>query len=116
MKELSNIVEAVKYAIQMELDGNKFYTLCGEQSTNKVGKELYLWLAEQEDYHRKKFEEIYDLIVRKKNIPAARVKPDNKSNIRTIFKQAIQDVGTSLLAKKSDLLSAEKAIEMEIKS
>lgn len=116
MKELSNVVEAVKYAIQMELDGKKFYSMCAEQSSNKVGQELYLWLAEQEDQHRKKFEEIYESFVGNKDIPAIRVKPDNKSNIRTLFKQAIQDVGTSLLAQKNDLLAAEKAIEMEIKS
>ncbi|MGD0854900.1 MAG: ferritin family protein [Dehalococcoidia bacterium] len=112
----TGIIEALKYAIQMELDGKKFYTLSGQESTNKIGKELFSWLAEQEDFHRKRFEEIYVLIAKKKDWPLTPVKPDKNRTFRTLFGDALRDVGTSLKAQKSEFIAAEKAIEMEIKS
>ena len=112
----TGIIEALKYAIQMELDGKKFYTLSARESTNKIGKELFTWLAEQEDFHRKRFEEIYELIVQKKGWPATAVKPDKIPTFRTLFREAISNSGTSLKAQKSEFIAAEKAIELEIKS
>lgn len=116
MKEMQGIIEAAKYAIQMELDGKKFYLLCAQESTNKIGKELFSWLAEQEDFHRKKFEELYELAVQNKGWPAAPIIPDKKTSFITLFSQAIRDTGTSFQAQKGEMLAAEKAIEMEIKS
>ena len=112
----TGIIEALKYAIQMELDGKKFYTLSGRESTNKIGKELFSWLAEQEDFHRKRFEEIYELVVQKKGWPATAVKPDKHPTFRTIFGEALRNSGASLKTQKSEFIAAEKAIEMEIKS
>ena len=112
----TGILEAVKYAIQMELDGKRFYTLCEKESTNKLGKELFGWLAEQEDFHRKRFEQIYDRMVEKKGWPVLPVTPDKDQTLRTLFGDAIRDLGTSVRTHKSELIAAEKAIEMEIKS
>jgi rubrerythrin len=112
----TGILEAVKYAIQMELDGKRFYTLCQKESTNKVGNELFGWLAEQEDFHRKRFEQIYDRIVEKKGWVVTPVKPDKGQTLKTLFGDAIRDLGASVRTQKSELIAAEKAIEMEIKS
>ncbi len=112
----TGLIEALKYAIQMELDGKKFYILSGQESTNKIGKELFSWLAEQEDFHRKRFEGIYELIAQKKGWPSTPIKPDKNHTFRTLFSEAIRSIGTSLKAEKSEFIAAEKAIEMEIKS
>jgi rubrerythrin len=112
----TGILEAVKYAIQMELDGKRFYALCQKESTNKVGKELFGWLAEQEDFHRKRFEQIYDGIVKKKGWQVTGIKPDKNQTLMTLFGDAIRDLGASVRTQKSELIAAEKAIEMEIKS
>ena len=117
MKDIqTGLVEALKYAIQMELDGKRFYTLCQNESTNKVGKELFEWLAGQEDFHRKRFEEIYDQILTKKGWPVTPVKPDRSPEFRTLFADAIRDLGTSVRTQKSEFVNVEKALEMEIKS
>jgi rubrerythrin len=115
-KEQTEIVEALKYAIQMELDGKKFYTLSVRESTNKIGKELFTWLADQEDSHRKRFEEIYELIAQEKGWPVTTVKPHRIPVFRTLFAEAIRNAGTSFKTQKSEFIAAEKAIEMEIKS
>ena len=112
----TSLIEALKYAIQMELDGKKFYSLSGRESSNKIGKELFSWLAEQEDFHRKRFEEIYELITHKKGWPSTPVKPDKNQTFRTLFGEAIRNAGTSIKTQKSEFIAAEKAIEMEIKS
>jgi rubrerythrin len=116
MEAQTGILEAVKYAVQMEIDGKKFYSLSGRQSTNRVGKELFVWLAEQEVYHRQRFEEIYQSLVEKKGWPVEPVRPDKHPAFRTIFSDAIRDAGTSVKATNSDLAAADKGIELEIKS
>lgn len=116
MRDRQGLTEAVKYAIQMELDGKKFYSLCSHESVNRVSKELFSWLAEQEDFHRKKFEELYEKIMQNKGWPVTPVKPEKNQRFRTLFSQAIRDTGTALQPKKSEMLAVEKAIEMEIKS
>jgi len=112
----TGIIEALKFAIQMELDGKKYYILAGKESANKVGKELYSWLAEQEDHHRQRFEDIYKSIATDKGWPATRVKPDKDRRPGTLFSKAIKSAGKSINANKGEIEAADKAIEMEIKS
>jgi rubrerythrin len=114
--ELSSLVETVKYAIQMEVDGKKFYTAAGKQSKNRLGQELYAWLATQEDHHRAKFEAIYQSISQKKELPAEHITLNKTSGIGTLFREAIKATGKTLTTQKSELEAVEKAIEMEIKS
>ena len=51
--------QALQYAIQMEIDGKVFYLKASRESGNELGKKLLESFAEQEDYHRRKFEQIY---------------------------------------------------------
>jgi rubrerythrin len=110
------IIEAVKYAIQMELDGKKFYTLSQKQSQSRIGNELFGWLASQEDEHRKRFEQIYAAIVAKNGWPVIDVKPDKNANLRSLFAEAIRNVKADPAQLKGDLAAAEEAITMELKS
>ena len=114
--EFAGLVETVKYAIQMELDGKKFYAAAGKQSENRLGKELYSWLATQEDFHRARFEAIYQSITEKKVLPLEHITLNRTSPIGTIFREAIKSTGKTLKSKKNDVEAVGKAIEMEIKS
>jgi rubrerythrin len=117
MKEAdTGIIEAVKYAIQMEVDGKQFYALSVKESSGQVGKELFDWLAQQEDRHRQKFEEIYKFIAEKKGWPAVPINPGGNPRFSTIFGEALRAAGTTFKSQKGDLASADKAVEMEIKS
>jgi rubrerythrin len=112
----SRLVEAIKFAIQMELDGKKFYSLSGEQSTNPVGKELFAWLAKQEDHHRQTFEKIYKSIADKQGWLSDHVKPAKAEKMGTLFGEAIKNAGKDIVAKKGEVEAALKAMDMEIKS
>lgn len=114
--EFAALVETVKFSIRMELDGKKFYITAGKQSDNRLGKELYAWLASQEDFHRAKFESIYQYISEKKGLPLEQLTLNKTSGIGTMFREAIKTTGKTLKARKTDLEAVEKAIEMEIKS
>ncbi|MFA5079184.1 MAG: ferritin family protein [Dehalococcoidia bacterium] len=109
------IVEALKYALRMELDGKKFYTLAARESTNSVGKELYSWLAEQEAVHYKRFEEIYAAVSAQKGWTSTRIKPPKPTKMGTLFSRLINEASKSA-GTRADIASAEKAMEMEIKS
>ena len=114
--ELASLIETVKFSIQMELDGKKFYIASGNQSENRLGKELFAWLATQEDHHRAKFEDIYQSITEKKGLPLEHITLNKTSVIGTLFRKAIKSTGRTLKAQKKEQEAVEKSIEMEIKS
>jgi len=110
------IIDALKFALQMEIDGKKFYTLTARQSTNRVGRDLYSWLAEQEDLHYKRFEEIYSAITADRGWPAASVNPGKPVKLGTLFSGLIREAAKPAGTGAAEIDSADKAIEMEIKS
>jgi rubrerythrin len=116
MKDEASLIDAAEFAIQMELDGKKYYLAAGKESNNNLGKELFSWLAAQEDRHRKRFENIYHSLIEKKGWPAEQLLPDRASRPATVFSESIRDIGSKLNATKVEVEAVEKAIEMEIKS
>jgi rubrerythrin len=110
------IIDALKYALQMEIDGNKFYSITARESTNRVGKDLYTWLAEQEGLHYKRFQEIYSAITAGKDWPGAGINPEKPVKLGTLFSKLINEAGTPAGAGAAEIGSADKAVEMEIKS
>jgi rubrerythrin len=53
-REQSKTIKAVQFAIQMEIDGKEYYQRASQKSDNRVGKELFEWLAAEEDKHRQR--------------------------------------------------------------
>ena len=65
MSTQSRIIEALAESIQMEIEGKDFYLKASALSGNELGKKLLATLAEEEDEHRRRFSEIYDVLRRK---------------------------------------------------
>jgi rubrerythrin len=112
----TGIIEAVKYSIQMELDGKKFYLLSQQRSQSKIGNELFGWLAAQEDEHRKRFEQIYAALMAKTGWPVLNVKPDKDATFRTLFAEATLNAQSRTKQLEGDVAAADEAIKIEIKS
>lgn len=112
----SRLIEAIKFAVQMELDGKRFYLDAAKNSGNAVGNELFSWLAVQEDHHRKTFETIYQSIVDKKGWPVESIKPVKDNKPGNIFSEAIKQEGKDVKVKKAEIEAAATAMDMEIKS
>ena len=106
-------IEGLKTAIQMEIDGKEFYLKASRESKNNLGKKLLESLALQEDYHRKKFEEIYLTIEKNMGWPHVDFVPDKGKTLRTIFSDAMERPTTEKEALHSEIDTIQKAMDME---
>jgi rubrerythrin len=110
-------IKALQTSIQMEIDGKAFYVKAGGAATNKLGKNLLNRLAEEEDIHRKVFENIYNTIRADKDWPRDQTyRPDAGQRLRTIFGQAIDEMDRNTKAIPSEMDAIQTAMEMENKT
>jgi len=114
--EQDKTLEALQIAIQMEIDGKKYYLKASQESSNELGKKLLQSLAAEEDVHRQKFEQIYDTIRKKKVWPVTDFQPDGGKRLRTIFAKAIDETGSKIKAPATELDAAQTAMDMENKT
>ncbi len=109
-------IEAIRTAIQMEIDGKEHYLKASRESSNELGKKLLQSLAEEEDHHRRKFEQIYKTIQIKNSWPAVDFQPDGGQKLRTIFARAIEKLESGAKPLDSELDAVQLAMAMENKS
>jgi len=114
--EQNKTLEALQIAIQMEIDGKEYYLKASQESNNELGKKLMQSLAAEEDFHRQKFEEIYNAISNKKAWPAIALWPDRGKGLRTIFARATEEMGSRVEVLATELGAVEKAMDMESKT
>jgi rubrerythrin len=114
--EQTRMVEALRFAIQMEIDGKRYYEQTGQATANGLGKELYQWLAEQEDRHKTMFEKIYESIEKKEGWPAISLSPVKKSGLSTIFTEAVKTADKKPRGSPAEVKAIEQAMEMEHKT
>ena len=114
--EQDKTLEALKIAIQMEIDGKAHYLRASQKSSNDLGKKLLQSLATEEDIHRQKFEEIYGVISSKKAWPTTDFQPDGGKGLRTIFARATEEMGSNIKALATELDAIQTAMDMENKT
>ena len=114
--EHGKTLEAIQFAIQMEIDGKAYYQKAGGETGNKVGRELFDWLAGEEDKHRQRFGEIYNTIKKQKAWPEVSIQPHKGDILKTLFSEAIRSVGTDVKVASNELDTIDKAMEMENKT
>ncbi len=114
--EQNKTLDALKIAIQMEIDGKEYYLKVSQKSSNELGKKLFQSLAAEEDIHRQKFEEIYNAIRNKKAWPAIAPRPDVGKNLRTIFARLTDEIGSTIQVPATELDAIQMAMDMENKT
>jgi len=115
MSEQNKTFSALQTAIKMETDGKQFYLKASKESTNDTGKKLLAQLADEEDVHRKVFEQIYEALRSKKSWPQVEVKADTKG-LKTLFAQAAEKMGKAKKGPATELDAVKTAIDMENRS
>ena len=115
-KEQETTSGALKTAIQMEIDGKAFYLKTSQTSKNELGKSLLKKLADEEDIHRKVFENIYRDISAKQGWPETKVSFDGGQGLRTIFSRAMEAMAKDTKSIPTEIDAVEKAMEMENKT
>ena len=111
--EQEKTLEALKTAIQMEVDGKSYYHKMAEISISSLGSQLFDKLSIEEDDHRRRFEEIYEVIQKKKNWPKSDFAPDGGRALRNIFARAAAE---DIKPTNSELKAIETAMAMENKT
>jgi rubrerythrin len=114
--EQEKTIEGLKTAIQMEIDGKKYYQQMSESGGNEYGVKLFKQLALEEDYHLQKFETIYKAIQAKKDWPDVKFKGDQGKAVKNIFSEAAAKITRRTGAASSELQAVQKAMEMENKT
>jgi len=109
-------LRALQIAIQMEIDGKEYYLKASQKSSNELGKKLLESLATEEDYHRKKFEEIYNALSGKKAWPTTDFQPDGGRRLRTIFARTTDEMDSNIKSLATELEAIQTAMDMENKT
>lgn len=109
-------LEALQFAIQMEIDGKEYYQKASQESGNKLGKELFQWLAAEEEKHQQQFEKIYNAIKSRKAWQDIDIQADWGKRLKTLFAEAMKAKDTSISASRSELNAVAKAMDMENKT
>lgn len=109
-------LEILQFAIQMEIEGKKYYEQASQKCEVKVGRDLFEWLAAQEDLHRQKFEQIYKAIKDEKTWPAIDIQSRPENAVNTIFSQVSKTTVCKIENPSVELDTIAKAIDMENKT
>ena len=110
--EQDKILQVLRIAIQMEIDGKQYYQKVSQRCRNPVFKELFHSLATEEDLHQQKFEQIYNDIRQQKAWPETHFKPDRGKKLRTLFTKVTEELG-SMQPPATHLDALQIAMNME---
>ena len=112
-QEQENTLAALKKAIQMEIDGKEFYRKASRESNNEIGKKLLETLSKEEDFHRRKFEEIYAGFEKKMGWPTSEIEADSTNPLKTIFSEMTAEISTKKETLQTEIDTVQKAMDME---
>lgn len=93
MENTTNILEALKTAMEAELTGLNFYKNASENISDPKGKEAFLRMANEEEAHFRYLRKQYQSILKEGNFDFAKslVKESHEQTENPIFSQAIKD-------------------------
>ena len=114
--EQARTIEILQLAVRMETDGKEFYQKASRKSSNKLAKELFHHLADQEDVHRKKFLEIYEALKKGQHWPDVESQSGKGAEIKSLFAEATKALGSNFKAAEPEFEAIKIAMDMEVKS
>jgi rubrerythrin len=114
--EQARTIEVLQLAVRMEVEGKEFYQQASQKSSNKLAKDLFQHLANEEEIHRKKFEKIYDALKKGQNWPDVEPPSEKGRRLKSLFSEATKALGSKITVAESELEAIKIAMDMEIKS
>jgi rubrerythrin len=113
--EVAVTQEALRLAIQMEIESRRFYLEAGKSCGNEPGKKLYASLAREEAAHRRDFEKIYEAIQSKYAWPRVGT-PTRKTRKPPHISGLTPEMCGLVRPEESELEAVKTAIKMENES
>jgi rubrerythrin len=114
--EQAKTLEVLQLAVRMEIEGKEFYHKASRKSSSKLAKELFRQLANEEDVHRKKFEEIYKTFKRMQNWPDVEPPSEKGRKLKSLFAEATKALDSKFEVAESEFEAIKIAKDMEVKS
>ena len=113
-EKITDIQNALKTAIEMEIKGQVFYKEVAEKYEKGLTKDIFTGLAKDEITHKNAIEKYYSSIKDDKNLPSLKsILSAEPERDRTIFKKSFDEL-TSALDSGADLVAAYKTgMELE---
>ena len=109
-------MEALQLAIELEREGKAFYEEAGRKSDNRLTRELLQHLAQDEDLHRRKFEQIYRTLRKGQAWPNVDPPAGAARRLRPVLDQVTGELGSRIQVAGSELEVLRAAMDMESKS
>lgn len=117
MKErIKKNTQALEKALQMEIEGQEFYHKAGKKSDNPLAKELFKRLAEEENAHIQKINEISQAIRNRVGWPEEETIFKHERSLKSVFKEAIENMGRDVKVSSSEIEALKTAMNMEDQS
>ena len=112
MKVHEYMLQALKDAVQMELEGRQFYLEAAKKAESPGVRQIFDYLAESEKYHIDKFKEIYQGLEKDPNwtAPLAAFNPPKHEPYICVMAMTQADQGTG---GQDDLQALRSALKME---
>ena len=114
--EQARTLEVLELAVRTEVEGKDFYQKVSQKSSNRLAKELFQQLADEEDVHRRKFEEIYEALKRGQNWPDVVPPFEKGKGLKSLFAEATKALGSKIKVVESELEAIKIAMDMEKES
>ncbi len=113
-QKITNLAQALKTAIEMEIKGYNFYQEVAAKTKNALTRDIFNALSKDEALHRGAIEKYYCTIKEKKDLPPlTSIVSKAAKRDRSIFSKSF-DVLTDSLSSESDIVDAYKtAMELE---
>jgi rubrerythrin len=99
--EQARTIQVLQLAVRMEVEGKEFYQQASQKSSNKLAKELFQHLANEEDVHREKCEEIYEALKRGQNWPDVEPPSETGMRLKSLFAEATKALGSKIKVAES---------------
>lgn len=109
--------QALETALQMEIEGKKFYLESASKEGTPVLKKFFQRLAADEDQHAQRVQEIYDAIKAKQGWPEKETVFKHATSLKSVLDEAFEDMDAEpMKPSPSELEAFKKAMAMEDRS
>ncbi|MFU2157730.1 MULTISPECIES: ferritin family protein [Caldisericum] len=126
---MDDVLEILKAAMEVELDGINLYKTAAEKTEDRQAKEVFLFLAQEEGKHYRYLKELHDAIKNKTNFDVNSI-PKPSLTFKRIFSEDFLNnlkgknyefsaISTGMILEKNSILfykeQAEKAHDPKVK-
>lgn len=115
-KENEKLIKMVEDALNLELEGKKFYKEASRKAKNQIGKEIFASLAEDEEIHYAKIKEIFRSLQSERAWPKDIGKPLKLKDYKKLFSELIKDLDKDVRITHDEMGALKVGMNLEEKS